>query len=259
LKLPTDHPRPAVASYRGASQSFLLDPDLASALRELSRQQGVTLFVTLMAAFQTLLYRYTGQEDIAVGTPVANRDRLELEGLIGYFVNTLVMRTQLSSDLSFRELLHRVRDTALAAYSHAQLPFEKLVVELSPKRAIGQNPLFQVWFFLDNAVSSNDPVFPEVTISSVKSDFSPAKLDLALTMTASSNGIAGGFTYAADLFEPRSIITLVDRFQSLLQAMVRDPNRKLFDIPLLDLDGNRQLIETEITGRIDETRASFNF
>ena len=259
LKLPTDHPRPAVESYRGASQTFFLDADLATALRELGRQEGATLFMTLMAAFQTLLHRYTGQEDIAVGTPMANRERLELEGLIGYFVNTLVMRTKLSSDISFRELLHQVRDTALAAYSHAQAPFEKLVVELSPKRASGQNPLFQVWFFLENAVSSNDTVLPEINISFVKTDFSPAKLDLALTMTAYPNGIAGSFTYAADLFEPRSIITLANRFQSLLRALVRDPNRKLFDIPLMDLDGNRQLLETQLIGQSDEIRASFTF
>jgi non-ribosomal peptide synthetase component F len=118
-----------------------------------------------------------------------------------------------------------------------------LVVELSPKRAVGQNPIFKVWFFLDNVVASEDPVLPEITLSSVKSEFSPAKLDLALAMTAYSNGIAGSFTYAADLFEPDTIVTLAKRFQSLLQALVRNPNCKLFDIPFMDLKESRQLVE----------------
>jgi amino acid adenylation domain-containing protein len=259
LKLPTDHLRPAVDSYRGAEQIFLLDAELAAALRDLSRQEGVTLFMTLLAAFQALLYRYTGQKDIVVGTPIANRNRLELEGLIGFLVNTLALRTQLSSDISFRELLSQVREIALAAYSHDQVPFEKLVVELSPKRAVGQNPIFKVWFFLDNVVASEDPVLPEITLSSVKSEFSPAKLDLALAMTAYSNGIAGSFTYAADLFEPDTIVTLAKRFQSLLQALVRNPNCKLFDIPFMDLKESRQLVETDTNGLLEETQASFDF
>jgi non-ribosomal peptide synthetase component F len=259
LKLPTDHLRTPVESYRGAVESFLLDEELAQALRVLSRQQGVTLFMTLLAAFQTLLYRYTGQKDIVVGTPIDSRNRLELEGLIGLFVNTLAMRAQLSSDISFRELLHQVRETALAAYSHSHAPFEKLVMELSPKRATGQNPLFQVWFFLETSVSGHDPILAGITTSSVKTNFSPAKLDLALTMSANPNNIMGSFTYAADLFEARTIITLINRFRSLLQVLVRDPDRKLFDIPLMDVDENRQLLGTQAISRLDEMQASFVF
>jgi len=212
-----------------------------------------------LAAFQALLYRYTGQKDIVIGTPIANRNRLELEGLIGFLINTLAMRTQLSSDISFRELLSQVREIALAAYSHDQVPFEKLVVELSPKRAVGENPLFKVWFFLDNASAGTDPVLPEITLSSVKVEFSPAKLDLALSMTVYSNGIACCFTYAADLFEPETITTLAKRFQFLIQTLVYNPDCKLFDIPLMDLKENRQLVGTEKLSPPDDTQTSFNF
>jgi non-ribosomal peptide synthetase component F len=139
-----------------------------------------------LAAFQTLLYRYTGQEDLIVGTPIANRGRLELEGLIGFFVNTLALRSRLSSDISFRDLLHQVRKTALAAYSHDHVPFEKLVEELSPERSVGENPLFQAWFFLDDKDVNDEPILPGITLSPVKVDFFSAKLDLALTMTAIS-------------------------------------------------------------------------
>jgi non-ribosomal peptide synthetase component F len=259
LRLPTDHPRPAVPSYRGAQEVFQLDAELTSALRELSRQEGVTLFMTLLAAFQTLLYRYTGQKDIVVGTPIANRNRRELEGLIGFFVNTLALRTKLSPDISFRELLRRVRETALAAYSHDQAPFEKLVMELSPKRTVGQNPLFQVWFFLADRFSNSDLHLSEITMSSVSSGFSPAKLDLELTMTAATINIDGILTYATDLFEPGRIIALIRQFQALLNAVVRNPDWKLMDIQLAGLRENRQLIEPHSPCPIDEMEAAFVF
>jgi amino acid adenylation domain-containing protein/FkbM family methyltransferase len=233
LELPTDHPRLASRNYRGAQQRFALEPELAAALRELSRQEGGTLFMTLLAAFQTLLYRYSGQRDIVVGTPAANRDRLELEELIGFFVNTLALRLRLSSEDSFRELLHRVRKTALAAYSHDQVPFETLVMELSPKRVVGQNPIFQTWFFLENRPPNSDLVLPDITLSTVQNDFSPAKLDLTLTMSAHLDNIAGAFTYAADLFEAKTITTLTERFKSLLRAVAANPDCKLLDIPLM--------------------------
>jgi NRPS condensation-like uncharacterized protein len=258
LRLPTDHPRSAVESFRGAEQTFLLDEELTLALRTLSRREGVTLFMTLLAAFQTLLYGFTGQKDITVGTPVANRNRLELEGLIGFFVNTMALRTLLSSNISFRELLRQVRETALAAYSHDQVPFEKLVVELSPKRVIGQNPLFQVWFFLDQTLSHKDQVLPGLTISSVKGSPSPAKLDLALAMSAYDRRIAGKFTYAADLFDPETISALIKRFQSLLQAVVLNPDGKLLDLLLADLSESHELMETSARS-IDDMHSDFIF
>src|SRR5262249_12814297 len=146
LRLPTDWARPAVQSFAGAVSSFSVREPLYLALLELSQQEGVTLFITMLAAFQTLLHRYSGQDDIAVGTPVANRTRTELEGLIGFFVNTLVLRTSLSGDPSFRELLSRVGEGALNAYAHQDLPFERIVHELHPERDMGHNPLFQVSF-----------------------------------------------------------------------------------------------------------------
>src|SRR5207245_2245107 len=148
LQLPTDWPRPAVQSFAGAVRSFWLPAKLYSRLVELSQQESATLFMTMLAAFQTLLSRYSAQEDIAVGTPVANRNRAELEGLIGFFVNTLVIRTDLSANPSFRELLSRVRELALEAYVNQDLPFERLVHELQPERDMGRNPLFQVNFQL---------------------------------------------------------------------------------------------------------------
>ena len=151
LELPTDRPRPPVPSYQGAHLTFDLPAPLTQALKELSRREGATLFMTLLAAFQVLLHRYSGQEDIAVGTPIAGRGRTELEGLIGFFVNTLVLRSNLAGNPAFTELLARVRETALGAYTHQDLPFEKLVEELSPSRDISRNPLFQVMFVLQNA------------------------------------------------------------------------------------------------------------
>jgi amino acid adenylation domain-containing protein len=262
LKLPLDHPRPAVESHRGAQQAFLLETDLVAGLKELIHEEGATLFMLLLAAFQTLLYRYTGQEDIVVGTPAANRNRLELEGMIGFFVNTLAMRARLSSTISFRDLLHQVRETALAVYSHDQAPFEKLVEELSPKRAVGQNPLLHAWFFLDNTDNrsvNNGSILSRMSLFSGVADFVPARLDLALTMTANSNDIKGAFTYAADLFEPETINTLIGRFLSLLRTAVRDPDCKLLDIPLTDVSESRQTTEIHTIRSIDEMQVTFVF
>ena len=151
LSLPTDRPRPAVQTFAGAYQQFALSQELTQKLTQLSQQQGVTLFMTLLAAFDTLLYRYTGVADILVGSPIANRDRSEIEGLIGFFVNTLVMRTNLAGNPSFSELLTRVRDMAMEAYSHQHLPFEMLVEALQPERNLSHTPLFQVMFALQDA------------------------------------------------------------------------------------------------------------
>ena len=150
LELPTDRPRPALQTYRGGRRSRTLSRELSEELKRLSRSEGVTLFMTLLAAFQTLLYRYTGQEEMLVGTPIAGRSREETEGLIGFFVNTLVLRTDLSGHPTFRELLARVRRMAVEAYAHQDLPFEKLVEELQPERDLSRHPLFQVMFVLQN-------------------------------------------------------------------------------------------------------------
>jgi hypothetical protein len=150
LQLPTDFPRPKVQSFQGGTQSFILPLELTERIKALSQQQGVTLFMILLAAFQTLLYRYTGQEDIVVGSPIANRNREEIQELIGFFANTLVLRTDFGGDISFQELLARVRDCTLSAFSHQELPFERLVEELQPERNLSYNPLIQVMFILEN-------------------------------------------------------------------------------------------------------------
>jgi hypothetical protein len=177
LDLPTDRPRPAVQTANGDHIRFELTSALSQALEALSQQAGVTLFMTLMAAFQTLLYRYSGQTDISVGTPIANRTRAEIEGLIGFFVNTLVMRSDLSdADLDFLQLVKQVRETALGAYAHQDLPFEMLVEKLQPERDLSHTPLFQVMFVLDN----NPPArieLPDITLSPVEAESGTAKFD----------------------------------------------------------------------------------
>jgi len=155
LDLPIDHPRPAVQTFRGGEQQIEISETLWRGLRQLSRRQGSTLFMTLMAAWQTLLSRYTGEEDISLGTPIAGRHRLELESLIGFFANTLVLRTDLSCDPTFVEVLHRAREAVLAAHAHQDLPFEKLVQELQPQRSLSHTPLFQVMIALDNTPRSD--------------------------------------------------------------------------------------------------------
>ena len=241
LELPTDRPRPAVQRYQGAHHSFALSKSLSQALESLSQEEGATLFMTLLAAFQTLLYRYTGQEDICVGTPIANRTRAEIEGLIGFFVNTLVLRTDLSGDPSFRELLRRVREVALGAYAHQDLPFEMLVDELQPARDMSHSPLFQVMFVLQNA-----PVqaleLSELTLSPVETENGIAKFDLTLMMEERPEGLQGTVEYNTDLFDAATIERMVGHFQTLLEGIVADPDRPISTLPLLTAAEREQLL-----------------
>ncbi|MEH2092715.1 condensation domain-containing protein [Nostoc sp.] len=200
LPLPTDRPRPAVQTFNGSYHVFMLSVELTQQLEKLSQQQGVTLFMTLLAAYNTLLYRYTGQEDILVGTPIAYRDRTELEALIGFFVNTLVMRTQVSGDRTFNELLPRVREMALSAYAHQDLPFEMLVEALQPERDLSHTPLFQTMFVLLNAPMSEIEL-TELSISGLPIGITTAKFDLTLSMENTPIGLFGGWEYNTDLFD----------------------------------------------------------
>ena len=201
LELPTDRPRPAVQTFRGARESLLLPAPLTEALTALSRQEGVTLFMTLLAAFQTLLYRYTGQEDIVVGSPIAGRTCADVEGLIGFFVNTLVLRTDLSGEPTFRALLARVRESALGAYGHQELPFEQLVEELQPERSPNHPPLFQVMFVLQNA-STPTLRLPGLTSTPVAVDTGTAKFDLSLYVEEDTeHGLRTTLEYNTDLFD----------------------------------------------------------
>jgi len=204
LQLPTDRPRPPVQNLRGAKHFFRLSKDLLSELKVLSRRESVSLFMTLLAAFQLLLHRYARQNDIVVGSPIAGRDRPELEGLIGLFANTLVFRTDLSGNPIFRELLGRVREVALAAYSHQDVPFEKLVEQVKPERNLSHSPLFQVMFALQNAPSS-PPKLEGLTLTSVAVDSGTAKFDLTLSLREEDEELKGWLEYNTDLFDAATI------------------------------------------------------
>jgi len=252
LDLPTDRSRPAVQSYRGATQYLELPPSLTQALEEMCQQAGVTLFITLLAAFQTLLYRYTGQEDIPVGSPIANRNRSEIEGLIGFFVNSLVLRTDLSGNPTFRELLLRVREVALGAYAHQDLPFERLVEELQPERDLSRNPLFQVVFALQNA-PVEELELPGLMLSPLNFDPGTTRFDLEFHLSTRSGGLGslGGdradglrvlAVYNTDLFDGATITRMLAYFRTLLEGIIADPEQRLADLPLLGAPELHQLL-----------------
>ncbi|MCZ8056721.1 amino acid adenylation domain-containing protein [Microcystis sp.] len=243
LSLPTDHPRPAVQSFVGTQQEFSLSPKLSQALTELSRQQGVTLFMTLLAAFDALLYRYTGSSDILVGTPIANRNRGEIEGLIGFFVNTLVMRTDLSDNPSFSQLLTRVREVTMDAYAHQDLPFEMLVEALQPERDLSHTPLFQVAFVLQNTPKS-EIAMTGLTVTDLPPENTTAKFDLTLAMVSTDDGLKGVWEYNTDLFESSTIERLSGHFLNLLGGIAANPQARISQLPLLtESETNQLLIE----------------
>ena len=241
LELPTDRSRPAVQTFRGTNQPLVLPQPLSEALKGLSRREGVTLFMTLLAAFQTLLHRYTGQADVIVGSPIANRTRAEVEQLIGFFVNTLVLRTNLSGNPTFRELLGRVREVALGAYAHQDLPFEKLVEELQPDRNLSHNPLFQVMFVLQNAPRP-ELELSDLTLSFLRAESGIARFDLTLFMWEDANGLVGRLEYNTDLFDADTITRLLRQFQTLLEGIVAEPEQRLSALPLLSEAGRHQLL-----------------
>jgi amino acid adenylation domain-containing protein len=241
LELPLDHPRPAIQTFQGATCAFQLSQKLSVALKRLSQQEDSTLFMTLLAAFKTLLYRYTGSGDIVVGSPIANRNRSEIEGLIGFFVNTLVLRTNLSDRPTFRELLYRVRDAALEAYTHQDLPFEQLVEALQPQRSLSHTPLFQVMFVLQNAPMTEIEL-PGLTFSAIENNTETAKFDLTLSMQETGEGLSGTFTYNTDLFEAATIQRMAGHLQVLLEAVVANCNRQLNELPLLTETEKHQLL-----------------
>jgi amino acid adenylation domain-containing protein len=243
LALPTDHPRPPVQSFRGATQMFSLGAAVTSGLKALAQASGVTLFMLLVAAFQTLLSRYTGQEDVVVGTPIANRNRSETEGLIGFFVNTLVLRTGLTGDPSFRRLLERVREVTLGAYEHQDLPFERLVEELQPERTLNQNPLVQVLFSLQNAPTLTTSGSAQAALEAMEQgpQLGTSRFDLALFTEEREQELLAGFEYATDLFEPPTIARMAGHFQTLLEAIVANPNHRLSELRILPETEQRQL------------------
>ncbi len=224
LSLPTDRPRQAARSARSARQALNLSKELAQGLKDLSRQQGATLFMTLLAAFQTLLYRYTGQEDIVVGSPIANRNRTEIEGLIGFFVNTLVLRTNFSGNPTFKELLCRVADMALDAYAHQDLPFEKLVEEIHPERSLNHTPLFQVLFNMVNEEDGKVEI-PGLTVERLASSSSESKFDMTLYVRQQNAQISFDLVFRADLFDEPRMRFFLQQYGCLLEQIVAAPQK----------------------------------
>ncbi|HEU5227452.1 MAG TPA: amino acid adenylation domain-containing protein, partial [Ktedonobacteraceae bacterium] len=241
LELPMALPRPAVQTFRGATYPFTLSPALCADLRRVSRQEGVTLFMVLLATFQTLLLHYTGQPDLLVGTPIANRRYSELEGLIGFFANTLVLRTNLSGDPSFRDALKRVRDVCLGAYAHQDLPFEHLVEAMQAQRDMSYNPLIQVLFVFQN-ISDTSLKLEGLGVKPLSLKWQQAKFDLSLEIENTSPELVGVVEYSTDLFEVSSIHRFVQHFQRLLEGVIADPMRRLSDLPLLTQKERDQLL-----------------
>ncbi|HKP82176.1 MAG TPA: amino acid adenylation domain-containing protein [Pyrinomonadaceae bacterium] len=241
LELPTDRPRPAIQSFNGARYSFVLSRDLSARLMELSRREDTTPFMTLLAAFYVLLYRYTGETDIVVGTAVANRNRRELESLIGFFVNTLALRVDLSGNPTFRELLARVREVSLGAFAHQDLPFEMLVEELSPVRDPSRNPLFQVVFALQNTPEAASLQL-DLGITAVDVKTARAQFDLTLDVTEVDGQFYVSLVYNTDLFDASTIHLTGERFKVLLAGVVQGAGRRISTLPVLTAPELRRLL-----------------
>jgi amino acid adenylation domain-containing protein/non-ribosomal peptide synthase protein (TIGR01720 family) len=232
LELPADRPRPATQSYRGATRPLFLPGGLARQAEALARREGATMFMVLLSGFLALLARHAGQDDLAVGTPVAGRNWQEVENLIGFFVNTLVLRGDLSGEPSFRELLGRVRETTLAAHAHQDVPFERLVQALTPQRTLAHTPLFQVMFALQNAPTGSLEI-PGLALRPLGTAGNTAKFDLTLTLEEHDGGLTGGVEYATDLFDGTTVDRLVAGFERLLAAALSAPELSVPELPLL--------------------------
>ncbi|HEX2076750.1 MAG TPA: amino acid adenylation domain-containing protein [Longimicrobium sp.] len=232
LELPTDRPRPPVRTNRGASLPVNFSPELLERLQALGRSEGATLYMTLLGAFQVLLSRYAGSDDVVVGSPIAGRTRKETEELIGFFVNTLVLRTDLSGDPSFREVLRRVRDVTMGAYEHQEVPFERLVAELQPERSLSHSPLFQVMFTLQDA-GGGEGALPGLRVSEVGAEVDGAKFDLSLGLAPTSRGLRGVLTYSTDLFEPGTIERMVQHLERVLEQVAANAGVRLSQLDLL--------------------------
>ena len=241
LDLPTDRPRPAVRRGRGARESFVLPAEPLESLRALVREQGATLFMGLLTGFVVLLERYTGQEDLTVGTPIAGRTRVEVEGLIGFFVNTLVLRADLSGDPSFVDQLKRMREVSLGAYAHQELPFERVVEELEPVRDLSRTPLFQAMFVLQN-VPLEALDIEGLRLDGLELDSATAKFDLTLSMVEREGGLRGSIEYDTDLFDRSTVCRLAEHLRTLLSGALAAPYTALSDLPLQTAAERHQLL-----------------
>jgi len=240
LELPTDRPRPARQSFNGARLSLTLGPELSQSLQEMSQEQGVTLFMASFAVFQTLLHRYTGQTDIVVGSPVANRTAPEIERMIGFFVNPLVLRTDLSGNPSFREALGRVRETTLGAYAHQDLPFERLIEELQPERDLSYMPLVQVVFVLLNAPPASELGGLNLSVTDI--ELGVARVDLHCSLVKTAQGLKARIDYNTDLFDEWRIRRMSEHFRALIEAVTANPEKRIDEIDLLNERERRQIL-----------------
>ncbi|HLL48709.1 MAG TPA: condensation domain-containing protein, partial [Longimicrobiaceae bacterium] len=243
LEIPTDRPRAAGQSPHAAGHGFHLSPELSEGLRALSRREGTTLFMTLLAGWQALLGRYAGQEDVVVGSPIAGRTRRETEGLIGFFVNMLPLRVELTGDPTWRELLGRVRETALGAFEHQELPFERLVEEVAVERSLTHAPLFQVTFGLERSGAGGALALGELELESFGGGGVLAKFDLDVVFTEHGDALRGGLVYLAALFEADTVARMAGHLEILLEAMVADPARRLSEVSLLRGAERAQVLE----------------
>ena len=239
LELPTDKPRKPVQTYRSATESILISKDILNSFKDLSRSNGVTLFMSALAAFKVLLHRYTCEDDIAIGSPIANRNWKEVEPLIGFFVNTLVLRTDVSGNPSFLELLQRVKDVAAAAFKHQDLPFAKLVEEIQPQRSLSHNPLFGVMFQVQNEAyqlqNALNPELgiPDLNLEQIWKESGTTKFDMTWHLVERDEGLLTVVEYSTDLFNPDTISRMLGHFQVLLKGIIENPNQRLSELPIL--------------------------
>ena len=241
LELPTDRVRPAVQSYRGASQSIELGEGLTARLKELSKRRGATMFMALLAAYRVLLYRLSGQRDISVGVPVAGRTRSELEGLIGFFVNTLVMRGEVRGSESFEEVMGSEREVVLGGFGHQEVPFERVVEEMQPERSLSYSPLFQVAFNFLNASGQSEIRLPELSLNSLGVEVETSKFDLVMVVAEFEHSLSIDLRYSTDLFDHPTIKRMLTHFQNLIEAAVADPHMPISLLPMLTEAEVRQL------------------
>ncbi len=241
IKLPTKRKRPLIQSFRGNVLNFFIEPELTKKLKNISQENFVSLYMTLLAVFGVLLSFYSGHYDIAVGTPIANRNRKEVEGLIGFFINTLVMRIDLSGNPSFLELIGRVRKITLDAYSNQDLPFEKIVEELQPERDMSRNPLAQIMFALQNVPGSMFEI-PDLAIDPIRTGAQTVKCDLDVTLWNAPDGLGGSFVYNTDLFDSATITRLMKHYSNLLEEIVANPEKSISELSIISEEESHQLL-----------------
>ncbi|MCF5710655.1 amino acid adenylation domain-containing protein, partial [Pseudomonas syringae] len=244
LELPTDHRRPPLRSYAGGRVSMALSPALTAGLRQLGQRHGATLFMTLLAGWSSLLSRFSGQDDVVIGTPVANRPRSELESLIGFFVNTLALRMRPVGGMSVAALLEQVKAVMLAAHAHQDLPFEQVVEALQPPRSLGHSPIFQVMLALNNTPGGGELSLPELSLEPLQAPHTTAQFDLSLALVEADGGLIGSLEYASDLFERATIERMAGHLQVLLEGMVADDQQSVGELPLLSCEQRRQVLES---------------